>query len=42
VASALSAFGVEPRELPLTSQRIWEMVEAGRRLLTKASANPSN
>jgi carbon-monoxide dehydrogenase large subunit len=30
VANALSAFGVEPRELPLTPQRIWEMVEAGR------------
>jgi aerobic carbon-monoxide dehydrogenase large subunit len=30
VANALSAFGVEPRELPLTPQRIWEMVEDGR------------
>jgi len=30
VANALGAFGVEPRELPLTPQRIWEMVEAGR------------
>jgi len=30
VANALAAFGVEPRELPLTPQRIWEMVEAGR------------
>jgi aerobic carbon-monoxide dehydrogenase large subunit len=30
VADALGAFGVEPRELPLTPQRIWEMVEAGR------------
>jgi aerobic carbon-monoxide dehydrogenase large subunit len=30
VANALSTFGVEPRELPLTPQRIWEMVEAGR------------
>jgi aerobic carbon-monoxide dehydrogenase large subunit len=30
VANALSAFGVEPRELPLTPQRVWEMVEAGR------------
>jgi aerobic carbon-monoxide dehydrogenase large subunit len=28
VANALGAFGVEPRELPLTPQRIWEMVEA--------------
>ncbi len=31
VANALSAFGVEPRELPLTPAKIWEMVEAGRR-----------
>jgi aerobic carbon-monoxide dehydrogenase large subunit len=30
VANALGAFGVEPHELPLTPQRIWEMVEAGR------------
>ena len=30
VANALRAFGVEPRELPLTPQRVWEMVEAGR------------
>ncbi len=37
VANALSSFGVEPRELPLTPPRIWEMVEAGRRSLTKAS-----
>jgi carbon-monoxide dehydrogenase large subunit len=29
VANALSAFGVEPRELPLTPQRIWEMVQSG-------------
>jgi aerobic carbon-monoxide dehydrogenase large subunit len=31
VANALSSFGVEPRELPLTPPRIWAMVEAGRR-----------
>jgi aerobic carbon-monoxide dehydrogenase large subunit len=31
VANALSAFGVEPRELPLTPAKIWEMVEAGRK-----------
>jgi carbon-monoxide dehydrogenase large subunit len=30
VANALRSFGVEPRELPLTPPRIWEMVEAGR------------
>jgi aerobic carbon-monoxide dehydrogenase large subunit len=31
VANALSSFGVEPRELPLTPPRIWDMVQAGRR-----------
>jgi aerobic carbon-monoxide dehydrogenase large subunit len=31
VANALGAFGVEPRELPLTPAKIWEMVEAGRK-----------
>jgi carbon-monoxide dehydrogenase large subunit len=41
VANALQAFGVEPRELPLTPQRVWEMVEAGRRPSTTASAGPS-
>jgi carbon-monoxide dehydrogenase large subunit len=30
VANALRVFGVEPRELPLTPQRVWEKVEAGR------------
>jgi aerobic carbon-monoxide dehydrogenase large subunit len=30
VANALSAFKVEPRELPLTPAKIWEMVQAGR------------
>src|SRR5215471_12918309 len=40
VANALRDFAVEPRELPLTPQRIWEMVEAGRCSLTTASAPP--
>jgi carbon-monoxide dehydrogenase large subunit len=31
VANALRDFAVEPRELPLTPSKIWEMVEAGRR-----------
>jgi carbon-monoxide dehydrogenase large subunit len=31
VASALSTFGVQPRELPLTPTRIWELVQAGKR-----------
>jgi len=31
VANALSAFGAQPRELPLTPPKIWEMVQAGRR-----------
>jgi carbon-monoxide dehydrogenase large subunit len=30
IANALSEFGVEPRELPLTPHRIWELVQAGR------------
>ena len=30
VASALSSFGAQPRELPLTPTRIWEMVQAGK------------
>jgi aerobic carbon-monoxide dehydrogenase large subunit len=30
IANALSEFGVEPRELPLTPSRIWELVQAGR------------
>ena len=30
VASALSSFGVQPRELPLTPARIWELVQAAR------------
>ena len=38
VANALSAFGVEPRELPLTPHRIWEMVEAGRGRSSSLSA----
>jgi aerobic carbon-monoxide dehydrogenase large subunit len=29
VANALSSFGVEPRQLPLTPTYIWEMVQAG-------------
>src|SRR4029077_10194773 len=31
VANALRDFAVEPRELPLTPSKIWEMVQAGRR-----------
>jgi carbon-monoxide dehydrogenase large subunit len=34
VASALAAFGVEPRELPLTPPRIWQLIHDGR---TKAA-----
>jgi aerobic carbon-monoxide dehydrogenase large subunit len=30
IANALGSFGVEPRELPLTPTKIWEMVHAGR------------
>src|SRR5947209_176859 len=31
IANALSSFGAEPRELPLTPQRIWELAQAGLR-----------
>ena len=31
VANALSAFGVEPRRLPLTPTYIWELVQAGQK-----------
>jgi carbon-monoxide dehydrogenase large subunit len=30
IANALSDFGVEPHELPLTPARIWELVQAGK------------
>jgi carbon-monoxide dehydrogenase large subunit len=31
VANALSAFGAQPRALPLTPTYIWELVQAGRK-----------
>ncbi len=31
VANALSAFGAQPRELPLTPTRVWELAQAGRK-----------
>ena len=31
VANALSSLGVEPRELPLTPSRIWELAQAARK-----------
>jgi carbon-monoxide dehydrogenase large subunit len=31
VANALQSFGAQPRELPLTPTRIWDMAEAGRK-----------
>jgi carbon-monoxide dehydrogenase large subunit len=39
VANALRSFAVESRELPLTPARIWEMVEAGRTLLSIEDRN---
>jgi CO/xanthine dehydrogenase Mo-binding subunit len=30
VANALAAFGVEPRELPLTPPRIWQLIQDAR------------
>jgi carbon-monoxide dehydrogenase large subunit len=38
IANALSDFAVEPRELPLTPARIWELVQASKR---KSSNPPS-
>jgi hypothetical protein len=35
VANALSALGVQPRELPLTPTRIWELVQAARQGIAK-------
>jgi carbon-monoxide dehydrogenase large subunit len=32
VANALSTFDVQPRELPLTPTRIWELVQAARKI----------
>jgi carbon-monoxide dehydrogenase large subunit len=31
VANALSAFSAQPRELPLTPTRIWELAQAARK-----------
>jgi carbon-monoxide dehydrogenase large subunit len=30
VASALSSFGVQPRELPLTPPRVWQLIQEAR------------
>ena len=30
VANALAAFGVEPRELPLSPPRVWELLNAAQ------------
>jgi carbon-monoxide dehydrogenase large subunit len=38
IANALSDFGVEPRELPLTPARIWELVQAGKARTKSAGA----
>ncbi len=39
VANALSSFGAEPRELPLTPQRIWELAQAPKPSPADAGAN---
>ena len=31
VADALSSFGVEPRDLPLTPARVWQLVQDARK-----------
>jgi carbon-monoxide dehydrogenase large subunit len=37
VAAALKSFGVEPRHLPLSPNRIWELVQEAKRLRTVAA-----
>jgi aerobic carbon-monoxide dehydrogenase large subunit len=31
VADALSSFGVEPRDLPLSPSRVWQLVQDARK-----------
>jgi len=38
VANALADFGVEPRELPLSPPRVWEMIEAAKTASATGSA----
>jgi carbon-monoxide dehydrogenase large subunit len=38
VANALAAFGVEPRELPLTPSRVWHLVREARQSATRNAA----
>ena len=36
VAAALASFGVEPRELPLSPPRVWQMIQASRQIFDKS------
>ncbi len=36
VASALASLGVEPRELPLSPPRVWQMIQASRQIFDKS------
>jgi hypothetical protein len=40
VANALSSFGVQPRELPLSPTYIWKLVRAGQRKVAESRASP--
>jgi len=36
VAAALSSFGVEPRELPLSPPRVWQLIQDARQILERS------
>ncbi len=36
VAAALSSFGVEPHELPLSPPRVWQLIQTSRQILDKS------
>ena len=40
IANALSELGVEPRELPLTPSRIWELVQTGNKNTQRPEGAP--
>ena len=36
VAAALSSFGVEPNELPLSPPRVWQLIQTSRQIFDKS------
>jgi carbon-monoxide dehydrogenase large subunit len=42
VAAALSSFGVEPRELPLSPPRVWQLIQTSRQILDKSWVDRAN